>query len=247
MKKIFNWQVGLGIIMILLSAFFYEIHYLIFRDARHIFIYLLGDIAFVFVEVLLVTIVIHTMLASREKRALMHKLNMVIGAFYSEAGIKLMKRFCVFDNCSHDIGKELIVRKEWSDKHFNDMRKNIAFYACPIDPQKGDLTGLKSFLVSKRDFMLRLLENPNLLEHETFTDLLWAVFHLTEELEHRESLADLPKTDYEHIAGDIKRAYALLITEWIMYMKHLKTHYPYLFSLAMRTNPFDPDSSVTVR
>lgn len=247
MKKIFNWQVGLGIIMILLSALFYETHYLIFRDAHHIFLYLLGDIAFVFVEVLLVTIVIHSMLASREKRALIHKLNMVIGAFYSEVGTKLMRYFCIFDKCSHDIGKELIIRKEWPDKHFDEIRKNIAFYTCPIDPKKGDLAELRSFLVSKRDFMLRLLENPNLLEHETFTDLLWAVFHLTEELENRTSFIDLPQTDHDHIAGDIKRAYALLITEWLAYMKHLKTDYPYLFSLALRTNPFDPSASVTVK
>ena len=30
-------------------------------------------------------------------------------------------------------------------------------------------------------------------------------------------------------------------------MQHLKTAYPYLFSLAMRTNPFNPDASVVVK
>jgi hypothetical protein len=29
-------------------------------------------------------------------------------------------------------------------------------------------------------------------------------------------------------------------------MRHLKTDYPYLFSLAVRQNPFDPEASVTV-
>jgi hypothetical protein len=29
-------------------------------------------------------------------------------------------------------------------------------------------------------------------------------------------------------------------------MQHLKTDYPYLFSLAVRTNPFDPDAKVEV-
>jgi hypothetical protein len=27
-------------------------------------------------------------------------------------------------------------------------------------------------------------------------------------------------------------------------MEHLKKEYPYLFSLALRTNPFDPEASV---
>ena len=71
-----------------------------------------------------------------------------------------------------------------------------------------------------------------------FTDLLWAVTHLTEELSHRKDLKTLPNADYEHLSGDIKRAYIMLITEWLAYMKHLKESYPYLFSLAVRTNPF---------
>jgi len=33
----------------------------------------------------------------------------------------------------------------------------------------------------------------------------------------------------------------------LAYMKHLKKEYPYLFSLAVRTNPFDPGASVEVR
>ena len=38
----------------------------------------------------------------------------------------------------------------------------------------------------------------------------------------------------------MQRGYVLLIKEWLAYMAHLKTSYPYLFSLALRTNPFDP-------
>ena len=47
----------------------------------------------------------------------------------------------------------------------------------------------------KRDFLLRLLENPNLLEHDSFANLLLAVFHLTEELAQRRDLDRLaPRT-----------------------------------------------------
>jgi hypothetical protein len=91
------------------------------------------------------------------------------------------------------------------------------------------------------------LENPNLLEHESFTDLLWSVFHLTEELIYRANIRQLPETDYEHLASDIKRAYTLLVFEWLSYLKHLKDDYPYLFSLMVRTNPFDPDASPIVK
>jgi hypothetical protein len=50
-----------------------------------------------------------------------------------------------------------------------------------------------------------------------------------------------------HIAGDMQRAYSLLISEWLSYMKHLRENYPYLFSFAMRTNPFDPNASPEIK
>lgn len=247
LKKIFNWQVILGIILIMLSAMVYYIHFLIFRDARHIFIYLIGDVAFVFLEVLLVTLVVHNLLAYREKQALFKKMNMVIGAFFSEVGRGLIKFCVVFDAQGSSLAKKLSVRPEWSVEQFRHLQKEIAGFSCEIDYKRGDLEGLKYFLVNKRAFLLALLENQNLLEHESFTDLLWAVFHLTEELEGRMDLKNLIPTDYEHLAVDIKRAYLQLINQWLLYMRHLKADYPYLFSLAMRTNPFDHQASIQVR
>jgi len=94
--------------------------------------------------------------------------------------------------------------------------------------------------------LLRLWENPNLLEHEDFTGTLRAVFHLKEELLSRDDLEELPETDKAHLAGDINRAYALMVQQWVDYMKHLKDSYPYLFSHAMRTNPFDRNASPIV-
>ena len=102
------------------------------------------------------------------------------------------------------------------------------------------------FLKERREFLLNLLSNSNLLEHDSFTELLWAVFHLAEELMNRKKLEALPEEDYKHLSGDIRRGYALLVGEWVDYMRHLKTNYPYLFSLAMRTNPFDPECKVEI-
>ena len=92
MKK-YSWQISLGIILIIISAIVYLIHYAIFRDPHHIFIYLTGDIAFVFIEVLMVTLVIHSLLNMREKRERLEKLNMLIGVFFSEVGTKLLVLF----------------------------------------------------------------------------------------------------------------------------------------------------------
>ena len=54
MRRNINWLVFLGVSLLAASVAVYYIHYLIFDDAHHIFIYMVGDLAFVFIEVLLV-------------------------------------------------------------------------------------------------------------------------------------------------------------------------------------------------
>lgn len=247
MNRFFNWQILLVIFLITLSLVFYEIEYLVFGDPRHIAMYFLQDLAFVFVEVLLVTIVIHRLLAFREKRALMKKMNMVIGAFFSEVGTGLIRHFRAFDTDPDGISRTLKVSGDWTAKDFVRAGRASPAGSAKIDCSKGSIGSLKEFLLARRQFLLGLLENANLLEHESFTELLWAVFHLTEELDNRNDLGALPAKDLDHLAGDIKRAYAIIVSEWVAYMGHLKADYPYLFSLAVRTNPFNPEASAVVR
>jgi len=246
MKRL-RGQILLGVVLIALSAVLFVLQIRIFHDERDTFFYLFQDLAFVPIQVLLVTVIVDQVLRIRAKIAMLNKLNMVIGTFFSEVGTRLLRLFSGFDHHYDDIRRNLVVTKDWTDLKFSKVAKDVGSYNYRLDHNRRDLNELRIFLAAKRGFLLRLLENQNLLEHETFTDLLWAVFHLTEELEARENLAQLSKPDGEHIAGDMRRAYGSLIVEWLAYMKHLKNEYPYLFSLALRTNPFDPDVSVAVK
>jgi hypothetical protein len=187
------------------------------------------------------------MLARRDMQVRMNKLNMVIGVFFSEVGLRLLALFSAADPRLEDIRGKLIVTGKWTDQEFRNVSAEIRLYDCTIRTDAVDLAQLQAFTLQKRDFLVRLLENPILLEHETFTDLLRAVFHLTEELAYRAEVSDLPASDRGHLAFDMKRAYMLLISEWLDYMQHLKTNFPYLFSLALRTNPFDRQAQVVVR
>lgn len=246
MKRL-RGQILLSVVLIALSAVLYVLQIRIFHSQRDTLFYLFQDLAFIPIQVLLVTVIVDQVLRIREKIAMLNKLNMVIGTFFSEVGTRLLRSFSGFDHHFDQIRRNLIVTKDWRDLNFSKVAKDVGSYDYRLDYKRRDLNELKTFLFSKRDFLLRLLENQNLLEHESFTDLLWAVFHLTEELEARENLAQLSKPDGEHIAGDMRRAYGLLIVQWLAYMKHLKKEYPYLFSLAVRKNPFDPDVSVVVK
>ena len=243
----FTWRTNLILSLIAASLFFYLINYLVFRDPPFMLRLLTLQLGFVPISVILITLFLNQLLVRRERRSRLEKLNMVIGAFFSEVGTTLLKAFSDFNPYRDKISKELIITNDWSGRDFASAQEHFRNYDFKIDMQMDYLEELRSILIEKRGFLLRLLENPNLLEHESFTDLLWAIFHLTEELAHRVDIRKLPDTDYEHLSNDMKRAYGLLVSEWIAYMQHMKGSYPYLFSLAIRTNPLDPNASPEVK
>lgn len=189
---------------------------------------------------------IETWLNEREQQNRLEKLNILIGAFFSEIGTKVLSHYSFLDTNTSSIAKNLIVTGEWSEDDFVRMNGFLKQYNYSIKIKNVDLENLRKFLFQKRDFLLRLLENPVVFEHESFTELLRSLFHLTDELALRGDFGQLPATDYAHLENDIKRSYAIIAQQWLEYMKYLKERYPYLFSLAMRTNPFDHNASVIV-
>jgi hypothetical protein len=247
MLKRFPFILSLAVAFLALSGIGYFIHYLIFRDTHHIFIYLLGDIAFLPLEVLVVVLIIERLLANREKKAKLQKLNMVVGPFFSEVGSHLLRDLLRHFNNRSDISKHLHITAEWTKDDFQRAADYAYSLKIELDYSKLDLEELKKFLKQKRVFLLTLLENPNLLEHDRFTDLLWAVTHLDEELEARNTVTSLPERDLQHIAGDIQRLYDHLASEWLDYTEHLKSNYPFLFSLVLRTHPFQEHPSPLVK
>ena len=236
----------LVITLVSLSVILFLFQYLAFHDTRDTFFYLFQDIAFLPVQVLLVTLVLERILRITEKRERLTKQNMVIGTFFSEMGAGLLKYFSSIDPNIESIREKLIIKGTWTGKDYKAASARLAAYQPGIALEKVKFEEFKRTLVGHRNFLLGLLENQNLLEHERFTDVLWATFHLLEELMYRKDFSESPKSDLEHLAGDMKRAYQNLICQWIGYMQHLKVSYPYLFSLALRTNPFDPESKVEV-
>jgi hypothetical protein len=244
--KFKKFTIFVSLVLVFISVFLYGLHYYIFRDLNFLGLYILDHLAFLPVEILLVSIVIGSLLKIREKNQRLEKLNMILGTFYSEIGHDLMKHLGQADP---DLSKKLEILKisaSWNCSDFTRVEKQISDSNSSILIQQLDLPGLKAFLLKKRAFLLRLMENPNLLEHDLVTNLMQATFHLLEELEFRPDLDHLPKADIDHLAGDSKRVYIPLIIQWLEYMYYLKVNFPYLFSLAKRINPFDKDATVII-
>lgn len=246
MAKI-DWKLRMASILLISSLIVYVISYLIFREPDQELFYLIESLAFLPIEVLLVTLIIDSLLTRQERRQMLSKMSMVTDAFFSEVGSNLIRLFLGFDRNAAKIREKLNVTQSWADKDFGVAKESLQGYAFDAYCQHGDLVKLREFVVSKREFLLMLLENPNLLEHESFTDMLRATFHMIEELVNRNDLRALSQADYEHLGKDINRAYVALVSQWLDYMLHLKQDYPYLYSLAVRTNPFNPSATAEIR
>jgi hypothetical protein len=242
-----TWEVRLGIVLVASSVAIYGVKYLLLGDVENTYQYIFNALGFLPINVLLVTLILNQLLSVRAKRERLDKLNMVIGTFFSEVGTGLLTYLSDRDPNISGIRQNLVVTDAWTPETFSAVRDRLRQHRCRVAVDTADLQALCRYLTERREFLLRLLENPVLLEHESFTDLLRAVFHLTEELERRGDFAGLPASDVAHLAGDVERVYGRLIDQWLGYMEYLKRNYPYLFSLAMRSNPFDETASPVVQ
>jgi hypothetical protein len=170
-------------------------------------------------------------------------MNMVIGAFFNEVGVEFIRNFL---HCVKNIN-EINFCNLKNKNDFLMQKKCLKNFDMEMNTTREDLINILNFLSTKKNFLLMLLQNPNLLEHDRFTDLLWALLHLCEELELRKDLLKIDDVDFEHLSGDFRRAYKAILNEWVFYVEHLQTSYPFLFSLAVRNNPLNTDVNVEVK
>jgi hypothetical protein len=237
-----KFKIKIGVILLLLTVVLHWAHYMIYRDAHHLFIYLVGDIAFVPLEVFLVSLAVDTSIEKREKAHIMENLNMLIGLFFSEIGTELMKDFVENDPNIDNMRYTYYLSKSLLEPDYSLILKETKKYKQTINVENEGFLKLNRFLISKKELLVTLMSSPSLLEHETFTDLLRAVLHLQEEFNYRHSeldLQDLDDSDLLHLKDDIERVYELLAEEWVHYMRQLYEEYSYLYYGAVIHNPYD--------
>ncbi|RJQ42337.1 MAG: hypothetical protein C4534_10525 [Gaiellales bacterium] len=241
MRK-YSWQLTLGAGLVALSALLYFIHYLIFRDTHHIAIYFLGDVAFVPIEVLLVTLIIEEVLSKREKRISDRNLQMMVGVFYHEVGASLLKLMRHYMPAAAELNRHLepAAMVEWSETDYARKIREVEGIDTTFLCEGCDLTPLRDFLNRNQELLLRMLENPNLSGNDELASMLWAITHISDELHVRPHIENLGHEDAQHVKGDFSRAYDLLLVEWLKYVVHLKREYPFMYLAALRYGPFAP-------
>jgi len=242
MKESIRWGVYLGASFLLMSIAMYT--------AKTVFLgkesipdtmrYLFNSFGFLFINAFMTTLVLNYLLTLRDKKEKKAKANIIQSTFFSEIGTPFLRIVAATDPDRHMLSEIFSSDKPW-DQVYTEYTAALNTKTT-LDISCIDLESLASYLCSKREFLLRLLENPALVEQSDFTELLRALFHLSDELDCRPSLCALPVNDIAHLTGDITRAYDQTKKIWILHMDYLRENYPYLFSLASRMNPFNPDA-----
>lgn len=185
-------------------------------------------------------------MGQREKEARLERLHMIIGSFFYEVGMDLVRFFATYNPNAKKMGHNLIINNSWSKADFVRIKQILNEPATNTTAGDSHFIELRDLLYGRREYLLRLMESDNLGESENFSQLLLAIFHVSEELHLRPDLQNLKPNDFAHLSNDVMRVYLLLIDQWLDYLYHMKEATPYLYSLAMRTNPFNPDARVEI-
>lgn len=234
------------LLLVGLSAILYLIQYIFFHNPTDTGFYFLQDLAFVPISVLLVTLGLNTVLVYRQRQQMLEKISIVINEFFAEAGHDLIRGLRGFMAELPTLAARLQPNGRWQDGDFSAAISYIEKEPVKISVDLKELIALAELFANKKSQILRLFENPSLLEHDRFTDMLWALYHVHDELRSRDDLLSLPASDVLHLAGDIQRAVQLLLIEWLSSMCQLKVRYPYLYSLAVRKCPLG-ESDVIIK
>jgi len=241
-----NWYLMAALVLIITSAAIYDAQLLFFHRPGETYFYMMQDLAFVPVQVLIVTIFIDRLLKRHEQKTLTKKIHVGIGIFFSETGNNLLKLLFKITENRDTLAAMLNIKPAWNESSFRAAEKNAAKLAIVLKHETSVLVEMKAFLAANHRFILAMLENSNLAEHDLFTDLLLAISHLSDELRMREDFTSLPEPDLNHLSKDISRVYNSILVLWLSHLYHIKNEYPFLYSLAIRSNPFNPSASVII-
>jgi hypothetical protein len=188
------------------------------------------SLCFIPINILAVTLVFEKLVERRARLERLSKLNMLVGLFFSDIGFNLLKLIAAGDKKIHSLNLD------FSDLRTSDNK--LQHHNHIVEFERINYPELKKLVLESRDILSNLISNENILEHETFADLLMSLMHLRDEIlfiQHKDKLTD---DDRIHLKSDLIRVYKALTIQWINYLAHLKQFYPYQYNGAIKFNPF---------
>ncbi len=213
-----------------MSIVVYLLQIIIFHDPVTTGFYIFQDIAFLPISIAVATIVVGEYLGQKEKRDRLAKTQMLTSVFFTELGAELM-----FSLVGVTKGKEKIVaifeNAEINDcKSLEVVQNQLREVDIDVSVSEETYHRLVEMIRAKRDELLTITSNPLLLDHESFTDLLWGIFHLMDEARLRGEYSAMSAADRRHMEVDFTLTLKLLLVNWAGNILYTKMNYPNYYS-----------------
>ncbi len=186
--------------LFVMAVIIYGLQILLFKQPETTAFYIFQDMAFMPVTIAVATLLVGYLMDESDKAERIERSRILTSSFYSIVGYDLFEILTEL----YDEKKEVV---SWDLDQYTAMLNMINTYLNEI---------------------LTIASNPNLLEHEAFTDVLWAVMHFREEMTYY--LAEKPSAkDNRHVQVDAKRVYDLLSENVKEYEHYISVEYPYFY------------------
>lgn len=226
------------LLLLCASALLYAIHYLIFRDLHHLAIFGLHELAFVPLEVILVTLGLDQLVEKTHREEARSKVSIIETLYFNESGGTMLRYLTSFDPDAARLRELLQVTQDWRSSDFRQAIRQLKSYPFLLDLDRIDFFGLHYHLSQRHEYYRSMLENPALTQSEAFTEMIMKIYLLWEELDGRTNLYQLPEKDRSYLAELLHEIYRELTEYWLDNVYNHSIHNRFGLHRAIESNPF---------
>lgn len=226
------------LLLLCASALLYAIHYLIFRDLHHLAIFGLHELAFVPLEVILVTLGLDQLVEKTHREEARSKVSIIETLYFNESGGTMLRYLTSFDPDAARLRELLQVTEDWHSSNFRQAIRQLKSYPFLLDLDRIDFFGLHYHLSQRHEYYRSMLENPALTQSEAFTEMIMKIYLLWEELDGRTNLYQLPEKDRNYLAELLHEIYRELTEYWLDNVYNHSIHNRFRLHRAIESNPF---------
>ena len=226
------------LLLLCASALLYAIHDLIFRDLHHLAIFGLHELAFVPLEVILVTLGLDQLVEKTHREEARSKVSIIETLYFNESGGTMLRYLTSFDPDAARLRELLQVTEDWHSSDFRQAIRQLKSYPFLLDLDRIDFFGLHYHLSQRHEYYRSMLENPALTQSEAFTEMIMKIYLLWEELDGRTNLYQLPEKDRNYLAELLHEIYRELTEYWLDNVYNHSIHNRFRLHRAIESNPF---------
>lgn len=219
-------------ILIGISVIIYALQIIIFDDRRTTAFYIFQDLAFMPITIAIATLVVGDLVNRREQKEQQEKTRMLTSSFFTQMGADLLDIMMRGSSRADDL-THLMQAPTKDDKDVQRVQSQLQSADLGFTLSADIYDESMDIILKSRQALLTLSSNPLLLEHECFTEMLWGIFHLSDEFRLRGNYKELDEDGREHMEDDFEKVFRLLLVNRVANLQYLQKTYPNYYSASL--------------